>query len=387
MARYHTSVAACHNISEHITDTVMAHIGYSCGSRYAKAGNDVLTEPLTEEDKHSEELLAKSKFAEQFRIHPADAAWQHGAGEDKRHAEEMRAGRLSAAAESHRLETEKEKQAADLRAARRLETEKEQQAADLRAAREKTWQQAKDHESPLAQGLLAMSLGKNPEYEDKDVLDPEIRDMVEKKRAAGGGGDHRPTHYLESEAKRDRAEQRAHPFRYRLQQVEKEKVDAADKLLWETKRMYETEEEFMLRSATSEQQDEMTEPEAYEALMTQDLAIWDLASKRYRDRTLQDDADDDEAAREDDFFLYSEQSDKRREKFYPSRTEFINLVKERRAAKDKHQMDTDGTSPSKYVIQDRREDDRFHLQMTEKEAREWLDRLGRDIPIKMGISP
>ena len=365
MARYHTSVAACHNISEHITDTVMAHIGYSCGSRYAKAGNDVLTEPLTEEDKHSEELLAKSKFAEQFRIHPADAAWQHGAGEDKRHAEEI----------------------ADLRAARRLETEKEQQAADLRAAREKTWQQAKDHESPLAQGLLAGFLDKTPKYEDKHILDPEIRDMVEKKRAAGGGRDRRPTHYLESEAKRDRAEQRAHPFRYRLQQVEKEKVDAADKLLWETKRMYETEEEFMLRSATSEQQDEMTEPEAYEALMTQDLAIWDLASKRYRDRTLQDDADDDEAAREDDFFLYSEQSDKRREKFYPSRTEFINLVKERRAAKDKHQMDTDGTSPSKYVIQDRREDDRFHLQMTEKEAREWLDRLGRDIPIKMGISP
>jgi hypothetical protein len=211
---------------------------------------------------------------------------------------------------------------------------------------------------------------------------------------------HGRTHYLEAEAKRDRAEQRAHPFRYRLQQVETERGKAADKLLWETKRRYQPEEENMQRFATSEQQGEMTEPEAHDALMTQDLAIWDLESKRYRDRTVKDDDDDDEAAREVEYYQnrgkgsahrdldltleervrkqqvmerrYREQRDKRREKFHPIRTEFINLEKERHAAEDKRQMDTYGTSPSEYVIQTRREDDRFHRQMIEKQAREAL---------------
>ena len=61
MVRYHTREATYHDVSEHITDAVMARMGHSFGttSRIAELPEerDSFVEPLPEEENYQEESL------------------------------------------------------------------------------------------------------------------------------------------------------------------------------------------------------------------------------------------------------------------------------------------------------------------------------------------
>ena len=147
----------------------------------------------------------------------------------------------------------------------------------------------------------------------------------------------------------------------------------------------------------------MTEPEANYALMTQDLAIWDLAQKRYRDRNAKDEEDDKEAAREAEYHvnkwkgsadrdmhltleervckqrdieaMFREQKEKRRQKFHPIRNKLIKLVEKKRVAEDENQMAIEQTSPSKFAMQERLREDWNHRDISERKAFEKLQKV------------
>ena len=333
MVPYNTRKATHYDISEHITDAVMARIGYSFGTT--------------------------------ARIGPLPEKWK---------------------------------------------LEDDEAVADMRAAHDKASQQAKDHNRPIAEALLAMSRGETNEYKDKDVQDAEICDMIAKMRAKG---DTRATRYLEANAKHDRANQRANPVRYSLQEVEHDRCEKADKLLWETEQKYQPEEERMLRQATSEQQSMMTEEEANFALTTQDLAIWDLVTKRYRDRTSKDDEDDEEAAREAEYrenklnvgadrdmhltleervcksrdieAMLREQKEKRRQKFHPIRNELVDMIEKKRVVEDKNRLAIVQTSPSEYEMQERQREDLYHRGISEEKASEKLNTVRKQLEDALAV--
>ena len=163
--------------------------------------------------------------------------------------------------------------------------------------------------------------------------------------------------------------------------------------LRETTHRKQSPDEGELRVNTRYQQGKLTEPEAKDALDTKDLAIWDMKSKRYRKRTINDEHDDSDAAREQQNFegastrdieeraMDREQRKKRWEKnYHPLRTNLLSLEMQRRVARTQRDIDRGvpfGTVPThdQSIIEEDARTDRYYKTVSEKQAEDLIPEI------------